>query len=43
MLIVVVCYIVLINDLTCHNGDKDGDQNNDLPDDWFFDNEGILV
>ena len=42
-LIVVVCCIVLMNYLTCHNGDKDGDQNIDLPDDQFFNNEGILV
>jgi len=34
----LVCNISLMNDSTCHNGDKDGDQNTDLPDDRFFDN-----
>ena len=32
-----------MNDLTCHNGDKDEGQNTDLPDDRFFDNEGSLA
>lgn len=41
--IVFVCFIAFMNDMTFHNGDKDGDKNTDLPDDWFFDNEGILV
>jgi len=42
-LIVFIFSIVLMNDLACHNGDKDGDQNTDLPYDRFFDNEGSLV
>lgn len=41
--IIFVFCNVLMNDLTCHNGDKDGDQNSDLPDEKFFDNEGSLV
>ena len=32
-----------MNDSTCHNGDKDGDQNTNLPDEQFFDNENISV
>ena len=32
-----------MSDSACHNGDKDGDQNTDVPDDRFFDNEGSLV
>ena len=32
-----------MNDSTCRNGYKDGDQNIDLLDDWFFDNENISV
>ena len=39
----LVCIISLMNDSSCHNGDKDGDQNTDLPDDRFFDNEGISI
>ena len=32
-LIVVVCWIVLMNDLTCQNCDRGGNQNTDLLDD----------
>lgn len=42
-LIVVGCNIYLMYDLTYHNGYKDGDQNIDFPNDWFFDNENIWV
>ena len=44
--ILLVCFFwnnSLMNDSSCHNGDKDGDQNTDLLDDWFFDNEKISV
>ena len=39
----LVCSISLMNDSACHNGDKDEDQNTNLPDDQFFDNENISV
>ena len=39
----LVCSNSLMNDSSCHNGDKDGDQKTDLLDDRFFDNESILV
>ena len=42
-LICVDCDIFLRNDCTCHNGDRDGDQNTDLLDDCFSDNENISV
>ena len=42
-LIYVGCDILLRNDCTFHNGNKDGDQNTDLPYDRFFDNENISV
>lgn len=32
-----------MNDSTGQNGDKDGDQKTDLPDDWFFDNEKFSI
>ena len=42
-LIFVGCDIFLRNDWACHNGNKDGDQNTNLPYDWFFDNENTSV
>ena len=39
----VGCDIFLRNDWACHNGDKDGNQNTDLPYDRFFDNANMLV
>ena len=42
-LIFVGCDIFLRNDWACHNGDKDGDQNTDIPYDWFIDNENNSV
>ena len=37
------CDILLRNDWACHNGNTDGDQNTDLPNDRLFDNESISV
>ena len=42
-LIFVGCDIFLRNDWACHNGNKDGDQNTDLPYDRFFYNENVSV
>ena len=37
-----VCNISLMSNSSFHDGDKDGDQNNDLPYDQLFDNVDIF-